>query len=113
MGPRLPAGRFQIGFFHRHGLEVFGRQRRVRFSNGFSEQMANRWRTTPCEKQGFVTSKSRLRRLGQPTGLRAWTLTTVLCPLQVLADALHRHGAFGDRARHSFHRARPDVAGSK
>ena len=38
VGPRLPAGRFPIGFFHRHGLEVFGRQRRVRFSNGFSSK---------------------------------------------------------------------------
>jgi hypothetical protein len=38
VGPRLPAGGFQIGFFHRHGLEVFGRQRRVRFSNGFSSK---------------------------------------------------------------------------
>src|SRR5208282_5436416 len=36
-------------------------------------------------------------------------LNTVLCPLQVLADALHRYGAFGDRTRHRFHRVRAEV----
>src|ERR1700745_3899213 len=60
-----------------------------------------------------MKSATRWSRSAEGLLLRAWTLTTVLCPLQVLADALHRHGAFGDRTRHPFHRARAEVAGSK